>query len=58
MESDINLKVEGVYCNMDEKEEKPTKKLLNDPVSTASADPFFFSSICNCLFACCFLLCA
>jgi len=55
MESDINFKHEEIYCNMDEKEDKQTKKLLNDPVA---ADPFFCSNICNCLFGCCFLLCA
>lgn len=37
---------------------KITKKLLNDPAFTVSADPFFCNSLCNCLFGCCFLLCS
>lgn len=50
MEKDINFKFEDIYSNMDEKNEKPTKKLLNDSDST---DPFFCSYICNSLFYCC-----
>jgi len=57
MKTDINLKFENIYCKMNEKEDKQTKKLIDEPVSTASADPFFCSNICDCLLGCCFLLC-
>lgn len=58
MEKTENLNCEHVYINMDEKNEKPTKKLLHEKSCTESvSDPFCCSNIFYCLFGCCFLLC-
>jgi hypothetical protein len=53
MERDINFKFEDIYINMDEKDEKHTKKLLDESSSTSNIDPFFCSYFCNSLFNCC-----
>lgn len=42
MERDINFKFEDIYINMDEKDEKHTKKLLDESSSTSNIDPFFW----------------
>lgn len=57
MEKTENLNCEHVYINIDEKNEKSTKKLLDDSSSTITSDPFCCSNIFYCLFGCCFLLC-
>lgn len=41
MERDINFKFEDIYSNMEDKDEKHTKKLLDKPSSTSNIDPFF-----------------
>lgn len=58
MEKDINFTFEDVYINMDNKNDKPTKKLLNDSSCNKNIDDSFCcNKILNCLFGCCFLLC-
>jgi len=52
MENSINLKFEDIYTNIDEKDEKHTKKLLDEPSSTSNIVPF----CCSSLFYCCFFL--
>ena len=47
MENNINFKFEDIYTNMDEKDEKNTKKLLDEPSSTIDADPFCCSYFLN-----------
>lgn len=53
MERDINFKFQDIYSNMEYKDEKHTKKLLDDPSSTAIYDPFLCSYFCSSLFYCC-----
>ena len=54
MERDVNFKFEDIYNNMDEKNEKPTKKLLIEYSSstTNTIFPFCCSNFFNCLFDC------
>ena len=52
MERDINFKFEDIYSNMDEKDEKHTKKLLDEPSSTIYAYTFCCSYFFNCLSSC------
>lgn len=57
MEKDINFTFQDIYSNIDDKNEKQTKKLLNDSLSTTDkVDPFCCSYFFKCLFGCCFLL--
>jgi hypothetical protein len=54
MERDVNFKFEDIYNNMDEKNEKPTKKLLIEYSSSTTNTffPYCCSIFFNCLFDC------
>lgn len=54
MERDINFKFEDIYSNMEDKDEKHTKKLLDELSSTSNVNPFFCSYFCYYLSYCCF----
>jgi hypothetical protein len=57
MERDTSFTFEDIYSNMEDEDEKHTKKLLNKSSSTDFAEPFFCSNICIYLFYCfCFFL--
>jgi hypothetical protein len=49
--ADEEVRFEYIYQTMHEKEEKQTKKLLDEP----TVEMVYCYSIFNCLFNCCFL---